>query len=418
MHNDYADRKNARKPIAYLHPDAEEILGDTYGLMIYQESMMRIAQRFAGYSLAEADNLRKACLPAGTRVVTKARGYVPIESVMKLSDRRVLTIDETTANSRFEPIEDVWSVGVKRVFRLVTSTGHEIEATAEHPFLREDRWTPLGELRVGDLVAVASSVRTDGGARVSTAEVDLAALLISEGYTPRLDRPHGCAHFCNTDPELLETFRRAYEQFFCRPHRRTATSGGVTQLRLSNDELRTLEPLLGCLGLAADKVVPLRFQNAPRAKVERFLGLYFCADGWADRSGAHFASASRDVVRALKRMLLRCGIVSNVHHRDIAGHGRHYTVSIADKGQAKAFAQLVGPHLTERKYAKVQRWLAEWGTGRSATSIGIPASFVRSELLRRMARTGRSARDLGIDGNGLLGCRVVHRNTVEGWLYS
>ena len=61
MHNDYADRKNGRKPIEYLHPDAEEILGDTYGLMIYQESVMRVAQKFAGYSLAEADNLRKAC---------------------------------------------------------------------------------------------------------------------------------------------------------------------------------------------------------------------------------------------------------------------------------------------------------------------------------------------------------------------
>ncbi|MDP1819528.1 MAG: DNA polymerase III subunit alpha [Acidimicrobiales bacterium] len=61
MHNDYADRKNGRKPVEYFHPDAEELLADTYGLMIYQESVMRVAQRFAGYSLAEADNLRKAC---------------------------------------------------------------------------------------------------------------------------------------------------------------------------------------------------------------------------------------------------------------------------------------------------------------------------------------------------------------------
>ena len=61
MHNDYADRKNGRKAVEFLHPDAEEVLGDTYALMVYQESMMRVAQRFAGYSLAEADNLRKAC---------------------------------------------------------------------------------------------------------------------------------------------------------------------------------------------------------------------------------------------------------------------------------------------------------------------------------------------------------------------
>ena len=61
MHNDYADRKNARKPITYLHPDMEGLLSDTYGLMIYQESVMRVAQKFAGYTLEEADNLRKAC---------------------------------------------------------------------------------------------------------------------------------------------------------------------------------------------------------------------------------------------------------------------------------------------------------------------------------------------------------------------
>ncbi len=61
MHNDYADRKNGRKPITYAHADLEPILADTQGLMIYQESVMRVAQKIAGYSLEEADNLRKAC---------------------------------------------------------------------------------------------------------------------------------------------------------------------------------------------------------------------------------------------------------------------------------------------------------------------------------------------------------------------
>ncbi|HLI73153.1 MAG TPA: DNA polymerase III subunit alpha [Acidimicrobiales bacterium] len=61
MHRDYADRKNNRQAVTYLHPDLEPILADTYGLMIYQESVMRVAQKFAGYTLEEADNLRKAC---------------------------------------------------------------------------------------------------------------------------------------------------------------------------------------------------------------------------------------------------------------------------------------------------------------------------------------------------------------------
>ena len=77
MHNDYADRKNGRQPVSYFHPDAEELLADTYGLMIYQESVMRVAQKFAGYSMADADNLRKACGKKDRDLMQKERkGFV------------------------------------------------------------------------------------------------------------------------------------------------------------------------------------------------------------------------------------------------------------------------------------------------------------------------------------------------------
>ena len=73
MHNDYADRKNGRKPVTYQHPDMEEVLGDTYGLCVYQEQMMLLAQKFAGYSLAEADNLRKAAGKKVREIMAKER---------------------------------------------------------------------------------------------------------------------------------------------------------------------------------------------------------------------------------------------------------------------------------------------------------------------------------------------------------
>ncbi|MGK2881444.1 MAG: DNA polymerase III subunit alpha [Mycobacterium sp.] len=63
-HNDYADRKNNRQPIKPIHPELEEplkdILSETYGLIVYQEQIMLIAQKVAGYSMGEADALRKA----------------------------------------------------------------------------------------------------------------------------------------------------------------------------------------------------------------------------------------------------------------------------------------------------------------------------------------------------------------------
>jgi DNA polymerase III subunit alpha len=73
MHNDYADRKNGRKPVVYQHPDMQEALGDTYGLCIYQEQMMLLATKFAGYSLAEADNLRKAAGKKVREIMAKER---------------------------------------------------------------------------------------------------------------------------------------------------------------------------------------------------------------------------------------------------------------------------------------------------------------------------------------------------------
>ena len=63
-HTDYADRKNKRKPVESIHPELtealSEILGDTYGLIVYQEQVMAIAQKLAGFSLGRADLLRKA----------------------------------------------------------------------------------------------------------------------------------------------------------------------------------------------------------------------------------------------------------------------------------------------------------------------------------------------------------------------
>ncbi|MGH3988508.1 MAG: DNA polymerase III subunit alpha, partial [Pseudonocardiaceae bacterium] len=63
-HNDYADRKNNRQEVRPIHAELAEpladILAETYGLIVYQEQVMAIAQRVSGYSLGKADLLRRA----------------------------------------------------------------------------------------------------------------------------------------------------------------------------------------------------------------------------------------------------------------------------------------------------------------------------------------------------------------------
>jgi DNA polymerase-3 subunit alpha len=84
-HNDYADRKNGRKPVVPLHPELaeslEDILGDTYGLIVYQEQILAIAQKVAGYTIGKADLLRKAMGKKKKEILDKEFG--PFEAGMK-----------------------------------------------------------------------------------------------------------------------------------------------------------------------------------------------------------------------------------------------------------------------------------------------------------------------------------------------
>ncbi len=84
-HNDYADRKNGRKPVVPIHPELAEpladILDDTYGLIVYQEQVMAIAQKLAGYSLGAADLLRRAMGKKKKEILDKE--FVPFSEGMR-----------------------------------------------------------------------------------------------------------------------------------------------------------------------------------------------------------------------------------------------------------------------------------------------------------------------------------------------
>ncbi|MHB8449942.1 MAG: DNA polymerase III subunit alpha [Mycobacteriales bacterium] len=86
-HLDYVERKHGRREVRYLHPDLEPILGETYGVIVYQEQVMMVAQRLAGYTLGQAEELRKAMGKKKREVLAKEkvkftagmaeRGYSP-----------------------------------------------------------------------------------------------------------------------------------------------------------------------------------------------------------------------------------------------------------------------------------------------------------------------------------------------------
>jgi DNA polymerase III subunit alpha len=90
MHNVYIRRKRGEEPVAYALPELEPILSNTYGVITYQEQVMRIAQVLAGISLAEADVLRKAVGKKDAELIKKELGKFVTKAVARGYDAKVI----------------------------------------------------------------------------------------------------------------------------------------------------------------------------------------------------------------------------------------------------------------------------------------------------------------------------------------
>lgn len=89
MHLVFIRRKLKQEPVAYPHPDLKTILEPTYGVITYQEQLMQIANVFAGFSLAEADMLRKAVGKKDAELIRKELGRF-VERAVTMGRERAL----------------------------------------------------------------------------------------------------------------------------------------------------------------------------------------------------------------------------------------------------------------------------------------------------------------------------------------
>ncbi len=87
----YINRKQGKEKINYFHPDLEPILKPTYGIIVYQEQIMQIANIMAGYSLAEADLLRRAMSKKSESILLKEKDKFIEGSIKKGYDKTLAT---------------------------------------------------------------------------------------------------------------------------------------------------------------------------------------------------------------------------------------------------------------------------------------------------------------------------------------
>jgi DNA polymerase-3 subunit alpha len=90
MHKVYIRRKKGEEPVSYDLPELEEILSATYGVITYQEQVMRIAQKLAGISLSEADVLRKAVGKKDPELIRAELGKFVTKAIARGYDREII----------------------------------------------------------------------------------------------------------------------------------------------------------------------------------------------------------------------------------------------------------------------------------------------------------------------------------------
>ncbi|MBP8973067.1 MAG: DNA polymerase III subunit alpha [Anaerolineae bacterium] len=419
----YNRRLHNSEAIEYKHEKLKPILEETYGIIVYQEQIMQIGAELFGYSLGEADLMRRAvskkkkedllqhrtiftergpqhgvdpdtanaifddieffarygfnkCVVGETEIVDVASGRL-----VRVGDlaggtatvEHTLTCDLDQLALCPGPVTQVMANGVKPVYRLTTQLGRQITATANHPFYTFEGWRLLGELSAGDTIAVPRRIPVEGREEWPVHQVVVLGHLIAEG---NLCHPHG-VYFYSQDEEQLRDYVTHLEQFAnteasVSTHKSTYSVYSRRIDRQQPTEVVTWLRQLGVWGKAAsEKALPLEAFQLTNDQIALLIARMWEGDGHLNEKGRslYYATASERLARQLQHLMLRLGIVTRLRQVKFPyKDGRiGYQLFVTGYENMAAFSETIGSHFVSEKRKALLARLLKRG---EAMSIG------------------------------------------------
>ncbi|GAB3462204.1 replicative DNA helicase [Kineococcus endophyticus] len=289
-----------------------------------------------------SDLRESGCLTADTRVLRADTGAeTTMEELFALQARDVpvWALDESLRYVR-RHLTHVFPTGVKPVFRLRTASGKEVRATANHPFLTYDGWKPLGELAMGDSLAVPRHVpaperlaawddarvvllaRLLGGGRVSAhrpvsyrggRQGGVAAVTAAAATMGLSVRAHGAGLVLSAEPGAQHPVREFFDE-------------------------------LGLQGTAVPRGLPAEVFHLPKSLIALFLAHLSAEFGTVDvGSGVRLTHPGRRLLDDVALLLLRFGISAVVRRGTGRGGFPHgWTLDVAGRDDVRRFLQEIG----------------------------------------------------------------------------
>ena len=306
-----------------------------------------------------SDLRESGCLTEDTRVLradTGAETTLGELYALRATDVPVWALDERLQYVR-RHLSHVFPTGTKPVYRLRLASGKEVTATANHPFLTYEGWTPLGDLTVGSRIGVPRHV--PGPERLAEWDdrrVVMLAHLIGGGSFVRRQP----IRYASIDEANLTAVTEAAGAFGVSPVRDDYAVSRVTTLRLpvpyrlAREKRNPIAEWLDDFGLfgarSHEKFVPPSVFHLPKRQIALFLHHLWATDGSvtvnADGRGGRisYASRSRRLVDDVSRLLLRFGISTRIRRTTKAGYRDGFTLDVSGVDDQRRFLQEIGVH--------------------------------------------------------------------------
>ncbi|MBI4013372.1 MAG: DNA polymerase III subunit alpha [Candidatus Rokubacteria bacterium] len=471
---EFVARRHGRVKPSYDHPLMEKYLRETYGIMVYQEQVMQIASELAGFTMGDADELRRAMGKKKPEVMAEqrakflsgatARGVKPRvaakifdlmekfagygfnkclagDAEIEMADGSLKPIIHVRAGDRVLTKDGPFRAsgvrpsGVRRIGRLLLANGMTVRCTPDHPIFSQRGWVNAEDLGPDDFVAVARELPC-GSTALPTHLPGLLGYALSEGSLGYE------SHFYlySTDPDEIADMARTLSRFEnTTPRVEPRRNGGATSVRpVRCDRSRPSEAvrfLFGGCGLqratALTKRVPPLVDGWNRDAIAVLVGKLFQGDGCihpATRS-IFYATSSEGLAGDVRRLLLKLGIASTIHRKSFryrGGRRAGYTVNLLGGGPAFArFRELVGLQLVGRRRAALGALVASYRHVANVRARGtvevIPVALSREPLREAIAKRYPSlkagCRDLGVAYRLLFtdaAKRGIRRDTLAG----
>jgi replicative DNA helicase len=305
-----------------------------------------------------SDLRESGCLPASTRIWRADSGAEVTLGELFESGERDIPVWAMDERLRMVPrrMTHVFSNGVKKIFRLRLASGRTVQATANHPFYTYEGWRDLGDLAVGERVAVPRSAPAP---RTTVPwekhRIVLLAHLIGDG--PSLRRQP--LRYASVDEANLSAVAEAALGFGVTAVRDEYPAARVTTMRLpspypvAHGRRNPIVSWLDELGIydlrSHEKFVPVGVFGLPTEQVALFLRHLWATDGCVhiDRNDVvrtYYASTSRRLADDVTRLLTRFGLTARIKTTHKPGYRDSYQVHVVGSEQQAIFLREIGCH--------------------------------------------------------------------------